>query len=182
MPIMGQYADSAILERRYVPKGAIIIRTGEEGNSAFLIQSGQVRVFIMQGDKKVELALLGPGQIFGEMALVFDERRTASIEATEETNLIVITRQTLEEKLRRSDPTIRAIVPMLMKRILQSNNSLLSHHADVRMLVDVVRNIYDIIISSLPRVQQKSFENAVLPKLDEFLEAVRNFEDKYSDK
>lgn len=182
MPTMGQHIENAILERRYVPKGTMIVRAGDEGNSAFLIQSGQVRVFIMQGDKKVELAMLGPGQIFGEMALVFDERRTASVEATEETNLIVITRQTLEEKLRRSDPTIRAIVPMLMKRILQSNNSLLSHHADVRMLVDVVRNIYDIIISSLPRVQQKSFENAVLPKLDEFLEAVRNFEDKYSDK
>lgn len=182
MPTMGQHIENAILERRYVPKGTMIVRAGDEGNSAFLIQSGQVRVFIMQGDKKVELAMLGPGQIFGEMALVFDERRTASVEATEETNLIVITRQILEEKLRRSDPTIRAIVPMLMKRILQSNNSLLSHHADVRMLVDVVRNIYDIIISSLPRVQQKSFENAVLPKLDEFLEAVRNFEDKYSDK
>ena len=174
--------DSQILERRYVPKGTLIIREGETGNSAFLGQSGPVRVFVDHDGRHIELALLGPGQIFGEMALVFDEKRSATVEAAEDTNLIVITRQTLEEKLRKSDPTVRAIVPMLMKRIIQTNNALLSRHTDVKTLLDVVRNIYDIIHGSLPRVQQQSFQNAVLPKLNQFLEAVKSFEDKYTGK
>lgn len=177
---MPNTTDSAILERRYVPKNTVIIRAGDTGNSAFLIQSGSVRVFMNQDDREIELARLGPGQIFGEMALVFDEHRTATVEATDDSNLIVITRTTLEDKLRKSDPTIRAIVPMLMSRIIQTNNALLSRHADVKTLLDVVRNIYDIIIGSLPRVQQQSFQNAVLPKLEQFLEAIRAFEDKYS--
>ena len=170
-----------ILERRFVRKGVTVIREGESGNSAFLVQSGLVRVFVEHGDRQIELARLGPGQIFGEMALVFDEKRTASVETLEESNLIVITRLVLDEKLRKSDPTVRAIVPMLMKRIIVANNALLSHHSDVKTLLDVVRNIYDIIVVSLPRTQQVSFQNAVLPKLDQFLSAVKSFEDKYSE-
>ena len=174
--------ENAILERRYVPKGTLIVREGESGNSAFLVQSGLVKVYVAHEDRHIELAQMGPGQIFGEMALVFDEKRSATVEAIEDTNLIVITRQTLEDKLRKSDPTVRAIVPMLMKRITQTNNALLSRHADVKTLLDVVKNIYDIIHGSLPRVQQQSFQNAVLPKLDEFLQAVQAFEQRYSEK
>ena len=174
--------DSSILERRFVQKGTSIIKEGETGNSAFLIQSGMVKVFVKHEDRVIELAKLGPGQIFGEMALVFDEKRSATVEALDDVNLIVITRQILEEKLRKSDPTVRAIVPMLMKRVVQTNSALLARHADVKTLLDVVKNIYDIIMSSLPRVQQESFQNSVLPKLDQFVEAVRTFEDRYSDR
>lgn len=171
-----------ILERRFVRKGVKVIHEGEDGNSAFLVQSGLVRVFVDHGDRQIELARLGPGQIFGEMALVFDEKRSATVETVEDSNFIVITRIVLEDKLRKSDPTIRAIVPMLMKRIIQSNNALLSRHADVKTLLDVVRNIYDIINATLPRTQQMTFQNAVLPKLDQFLSAVTQFEEKYSEK
>lgn len=174
--------DGPILERRHVPKGTKIIHEGETGDSAFLVQSGLVRVHVLHGDQQVELARLGAGQIFGEMALVFDEKRSATVEAVEDSTLIVITRHVLGEKLQKTDPTIRAIVPMLMKRIIQSNNAVLSRHADIRTMLDVVRNIYDVIHSSLPRVQQQTFQNAVLPKLDGFLEAVRVFEEKYSEK
>ncbi len=174
--------ENAVLERRFVAKGVVIIKEGEAGNSAFLVQSGAVRVFVEYEGRQIELAQLGPGQIFGEMALVFDEKRSATVETVEDTNLIVITRQTLEDKLRKSDPTIRAIVPMLMKRIVQTNNALLSRHADVKTLLDVVRNIYDIILVSLPRTQQQSFQNGVLPKLNQFLDAIRAFEDKYTEK
>ena len=174
--------ENAILERRFVPKGTKVIRQGETGNSAFLVQAGSVRVYVQHEDRHIELARLGAGQIFGEMALVFDEKRSATVETIEDSSLIVITRQTLEDKLRKTDPTIRAIVPMLMKRIIQTNNALLSRHADLKTMLDVVKNIYDIILDSLPRAQQQTFQNAVLPKLDQFLTAVKAFEEKYSEK
>lgn len=173
--------ENGVFERRFISKDTVIIKEGESGNSAFLVQSGAVRVYVDYEGRDIDLAQLGPGQIFGEMALVFDEKRTASVAAAEDTTLIVITRQILEDKLRKSDPTIRAIVPMLMKRVLQSNNALLTRHADVKTLLDVVRNIYDIIMGSLPRQQQESFQTRVLPKLNEFLEAIRDFEQKYTD-
>ena len=174
--------EAGVLERRFVAKGTLIIREGDTGNSAFLVQSGKVKVHVAHEEKQIVLAELGPGQIFGEMALVFDEKRSATVEAVEDSTVIVITRQTLEDKLRKTDPTIRAIMPMLMKRIIQTNNALLSRHADVKTLLDVVRNIYEIIHGSLPRVQQQSFQDSVLPKLNQFLEAIQAFEEKYTEK
>lgn len=171
-----------IHERRFIKKGSMLIHEGEQGSGAFLIQSGEVRVFAAHGDREVELAHLGPGQIVGEMALLFEEKRTASVQALEDTTVILITRMVLEEKLRKSDPTVRAIVPMLMNRIVQNNNTLLNRNADIRTLMDAVRNIYDTINESLPASQQISFRNSVLPKLDQLLAAMKAFVEKYTEK
>ena len=67
--------DTIILERRFVPEGTLVMRQGEEGYSAYLIQSGSVGIYSEQDGRKVELARLQAGQIFGEMALIFDEPR-----------------------------------------------------------------------------------------------------------
>jgi CRP/FNR family transcriptional regulator, cyclic AMP receptor protein len=171
--------DPVILERRFVPQGSIIMREGEKGYCAFLIQSGKVRVYA--GENRVELATMDMGQIFGEMALVFDEPRTATVEALEDCNLIVITRDTLQQKLERSDPTVRAIVPMLMKRIVQANNVLLNKQGDgVDDMIETVNSIYQNIHASLPPVQKKSLETAVLPPLEVFLKAVQAFKARYN--
>ena len=155
------------------------MREGDRGFSAFLIQSGRVKVYA--GENKVELATMGIGQIFGEMALVFDEPRTATVEALEDCNLIVITRDTLQQKLERSDPTVRAIVPMLMKRIIQANNVLLNKQGGgVDDMTDTVNSIYQNIHASLPPAQKKSLESAVLPPLEEFLKAVKAFKARYN--
>lgn len=111
-----------ILERRYVPKNAIIIKEGDDAYSAYLIQSGKARVYSTKNDKQHELAILEPGDICGEMALInTNNMRSASVEAIEDCNLIVITRTAFEEKLKKSDPTIQAVVKMLINRILSSN-------------------------------------------------------------
>ena len=65
-----------ILERRYVPKGTVIMREGE-CYAAFLIQSGTVSIYSASGGRDVELARLGIGEICGEMALLNDAPRTA---------------------------------------------------------------------------------------------------------
>lgn len=116
--------DRMILERRYVPKGKIIIKEGDVGYSAFLIQSGSVRVYSELGDKVTELAELGVGEICGEMALIDEDARSASVQALEDCNLIMITRSAFDEKLRNSDATIQAIVKMLIKRIKMANNGI----------------------------------------------------------
>ena len=172
--------DQTILERKFVPQGSIIMRQGEPGNCAFLIQSGNVKVTTESGGKSLELAKLSTGQIFGEMALVFDEPRTATVEALEDSNLIVITRQTLNEKLMKSDPTVRAIVPMLMKRIIQANNVVMNRQDSLEDLATTVTTIYQNFHATLPGTQhKKSLENSVLPKLEEFIGAIREFQKRY---
>lgn len=173
--------DTVILERRFVPKGATIIKAGEFGANAFLIQSGTVRVFITQDDKEVDLAKLETGQIFGEMALIFDGPRTASVQAVQDCNLIVITRQQFRDKLKGTDPTIRGVVNMLASRILDTNNSLINKKNDLNALKDTGRVIYQNISAGLSKSQQRVFQKNVLPRLEALIEAVEAFEDRYGD-
>lgn len=172
--------DTQILERRFAPAGTVVMRQGEKGTNAYLIQSGKVTVTTENNGKQVALAKLGTGQIFGEMSLVFDEPRTATVMADEDCNLIIITRQTLQGKLNKSDPTIRAIVPMLLKRIVSANNMMLRQSDDMNDLRDTVLTIYQNIHSSLPGTQKRSLEISVRPKLEEFLGTLREFSDRYA--
>ena len=171
--------DSIILERRFVPEGTMVMRQGEPGNCAYLIQSGSVRVYTEHNGKRVDLAKLELGQIFGEMALIFDEPRTASVVAAEDCNLIILTRQTFKDKLDKSDPTIRAIVTMLTQRIVSANNTVMNKKSDVEDLIETTRIIFQNTLTSLPRSQQRTFQNGVLPKLDDFFNAIRSFQERF---
>jgi len=168
--------DTVILERRFVPKGSLILKEGEDGNCAYLIQSGSVDIFTYNDGNRIKLATFGVGEIFGELSLIFDEPRSASVVANEDCNLIVLTRQTLQLKLEKSDPTVKAIVQMLTKRILTVNNTLVNKQSDIDDLINTSRIIYQNILTSLPRSEQRDFQNAVLPKLDGFLDSLRDFQ------
>ncbi len=170
-----------IFERRAIGKGQMLIREGEYGQQAYLIQSGEVQVFLTREDHEVEIARLQAGQIVGEMAFIFDGPRTASVRATMDTNLIIISRQQFEEKLRDTDPTIRAIVNMLSHRVLDANSTLLNKKSDLKDLRETAHTIYQNISVKLPMNQQRNFQNTVLPQLESLLEAIETFRDRYDD-
>ncbi len=172
---------TVILERRYIPKGQTIIREGDYSHEAFLIQSGEVSVYITKGQEQIELARLDPGQIVGEMAFIFDGPRTASVKATMDTNLIVISRQQFQDKLKESDPTVRAIVQMLSKRIVDSNNTLLNKKSDLEDLKETAHTIYQNIIVKLSLNQQRNFQNTVFPHLQALMESLDTFKERYGD-
>jgi CRP/FNR family transcriptional regulator, cyclic AMP receptor protein len=172
---------SIILERRFVPEGTLIVKQGESGESAYLVQSGAVEVFTEHEGQTIRLAKLELGQIFGEMALIFDAPRAASVRALEDCNLIVITRQSFRDKLERSDPTIRAIVQMFAQRIASANNAMVNKKSDMADLVETTQVIFQNVLATLPRTQQRTFQNAVMPKLDDFLNAVRSFQTRFDE-
>jgi len=83
------------LPRKVCPAGEVILRQGDPGDSAYLIVEGTCRVTQDCGGDEIELRRIGPGEIFGELALVLGDRRTATVTAIEDTTLLVIDRQTL---------------------------------------------------------------------------------------
>lgn len=173
--------DSPILERRSVAKDQVLINEGDFGHQAYLIQSGEMKVYLTKDGEEVEVARLGAGQIVGEMALVFDGPRTASVKAVMDSNLIVISRMMFEDKLKDSDPTIRAILLMLSRRILDGNNTLLKNRGDVQDLKDAARGVYENIAVKLPMNQLYTLQSTVLPKLQELFEALDSFSDRYGE-
>ena len=71
-----------------VPAGKVLAQQGEFGDQFFVIEQGSAEV-VRDGDRVGEL---GPGDFFGEMALLDEDRRTATVTATSSMTLIVMTR------------------------------------------------------------------------------------------
>lgn len=90
---------------------------GDPGDSAYVVESGRIEIVKGIGDARVRVAVLGAGEIFGEMALLDNRPRTASAIALEPTRLTVVTREYLQERLKDSDPLLRHLVHVLSARL-----------------------------------------------------------------
>jgi len=106
--------------RRFEP-GQLVIQQGSKGDSFFVICAGTANVFRMEGDARRELATLQEGAFFGEMALLSDSPRTASVEATaEDTQLLEISADTLKQ-LSAKHPTVAAALKKFYRQRLLAN-------------------------------------------------------------
>jgi CRP-like cAMP-binding protein len=172
--------NTSIHNRHTAGKGEFILREGDTGNEAYLIQSGRVRVYATHNGEIRELATLGPGEIFGEMALVIDEPRAATVEALENTTLVKITRAMMIEKMAKSDVTVQALMKMMIARVKEANDRALNKQASFDDLSSVVIALYDDLHNRLSGSQKASLKRDVKPNLDAFLESIKEFNDRYS--
>ena len=174
--------DQSIFERRFIAKDQLIIHEGEVGQQAFLIQSGIVQVFTLRDGQPIELARLSAGEILGEMSLIAPlQKRSASAKSLTDCMLITISRQQFEEKLRESDPTIRAVLQMAVKRIGDANLVLSDQKSDLASLRSAAMKICENVVSGLPAAQARNFTNTVRPQLDILLDAIATFEERFGD-
>jgi serine/threonine-protein kinase len=84
------------LPRKVFGPGRLIIREGDTGDAAYLIVSGTCRAFRMVGQEKETLSTMTAGSVFGEMALLLDEPRAASVEAVTTTSVLVLDKATFD--------------------------------------------------------------------------------------
>jgi CRP-like cAMP-binding protein len=106
--------------RRY-DEGQLIIEQGQTGEAFFVICAGRVRVFRDDSGTRLDLATLEEGAFFGEMALLSDSPRTASVEAgTEDTQLLEISAQLLTE-LSGNHPTVAQALKKFCRQRLLAN-------------------------------------------------------------
>jgi CRP/FNR family transcriptional regulator, cyclic AMP receptor protein len=71
--------------------GEVVFREGDESNTCYIVRSGRARaVREHQDGRSITLAHFGPGDIFGELAMFDDERRSATVEAIDDTEAIAI--------------------------------------------------------------------------------------------
>jgi len=102
IPLLSSLSEAAfkrvlgtILLRR-LPPGAFVIREGEPGNSFFFVAGGKLRVFATDGlGRQTDLAELGEGAVFGEMALLSAQPRSASVECLSDVDVLEVGRQSL---------------------------------------------------------------------------------------
>jgi CRP-like cAMP-binding protein len=110
-----------ILARILFEKDKVIFREGQDGTDTFVVESGRIGVFKTVEGKPVRLAVLEKGAMFGEMAAITGERRSATTIALEPTVVCRIPRSTMQQKIGACDPFIRALLAILINNLSRVN-------------------------------------------------------------
>jgi CRP/FNR family transcriptional regulator, cyclic AMP receptor protein len=115
--------------------GAVIVRQGDTATAFYLILSGEVEVTHTAGADgcaTTVLATLGPGDVFGEMALLDDGTRSSSVTARAPTRCALLSRWDFREELRRSPEVAIRLLAILSRRIRALDARLARQTAAIR--------------------------------------------------
>lgn len=97
--------------------GDVILRQGEHGECAYVIEQGQVEILIEKTNGLIHrVGTRGPGTVIGEMAIVDDEPRVATVKAVEDCTLLEISRGDFNRRLKSADPVIQMIAQIILTR------------------------------------------------------------------
>jgi hypothetical protein len=97
--VLGFLRGGLHLPRKAFSPGDLIIREGDGGDAAYMIVSGRCRAYRTVGDQRETLAVMETGDVFGEMALLLEDPRAATVEAMDRVTVLVLDKSTMTEGL-----------------------------------------------------------------------------------
>ena len=134
-------AEEALFQRfgKDLPRGTVLFREGDPGKEMYVLQSGKVAISKKVRDVEKVLAILGPGEFFGEMAIISNKPRNASATVEEEARVLVIDPRTFEAMIRGNSEIAVRMIKKLAERLsdadaqienllLSDPNSRIVHH------------------------------------------------------
>src|SRR5271170_6015420 len=103
----------------------VIFREGDMGNEMFIIQSGKVKITkqLKDGVEKT-LVILGPGDFFGEMAVIDKDVRSANAIAIEPSRLIALDEELFEAHIQTNPKIVKKILKILSSRLRDANQQI----------------------------------------------------------
>ena len=110
--------------------GDTLVEEGTKGSSAYVIISGSAKVVKRAESREIVVATLGNGQVFGEMGLIEDKPRSASVKAASDLKVRVIDRDQFNELLRVNPSTLIPIMKSLFERLRQASEMLAEKTAE----------------------------------------------------
>ncbi len=117
-------------------KGEVICQENSSGDEMYIVASGEVIVFKQVEDQQLDLAQLRGTNFFGEIALLTGEQRTATVQATQDTEVLVLTKQDLLKKMQQ-DPQFALTFVTTMARRLTRAHKMISSLADVKRSLEL---------------------------------------------
>jgi signal transduction histidine kinase len=112
----------------HVATGDIVMREGSEGDGLYLLLDGELEVSRRSGDEEIVLGVQGPGEFFGELSLLENVPRTATLRARTDCELIVVTPRAFEELLARHPAVSLSLFHIVLER-LRSTQAAVTQHA-----------------------------------------------------
>jgi CRP-like cAMP-binding protein len=120
---LGQVVDVTV--PRSFGAGEVVFREGDEGDTCYIVRVGQARAVREHSDgRSITLATFGPGEIFGELAMFDDERRSATVEAIDETEAMAILGADMRRLLRAHPDIAVKMLGGLAGRLRETNERL----------------------------------------------------------
>lgn len=101
-------------------EGELIFDQGDSGDCAFIVEVGRVEIFVRDGDTETPLTILGPGEIFGEMAVIDVCNRSAGAKSIGDTKLTIVYREQLLSRIKEADAIVRLLISVLLRRMRQN--------------------------------------------------------------
>jgi CRP-like cAMP-binding protein len=138
---------SGVASTRSVAKDTVIFHGGDPADAVYVVASGKVKVVTTSTDgKEFILTVLGAGQVFGEMALLEEAPRSASVITLTAVELVVIKRDDFQNLMDTSPGISRSLLAILSRRLRRANSKMESlAYMDVagrlaRYLMDLARD------------------------------------------
>jgi len=106
------------LNRKVFYRDDVIFNEGQPGDCAYLIERGEVLITKKTPEgEEIELGRLGPGAIFGEMAMIDMQPRMAKATAMLDTTVTFVNHQMFEKKMQAADPFLHALLLILVRNV-----------------------------------------------------------------
>ncbi|HTV13888.1 MAG TPA: EAL domain-containing protein [Acidobacteriaceae bacterium] len=102
--------------RKHFRQGEILIREGDPGDCAYVLESGNVEIVVERDGQTIQLGTRGPGSLLGEMAMIDDKPRTATVRALDDCEALEITRDDFARRVATADPVVKMVMRVITTR------------------------------------------------------------------
>jgi CRP-like cAMP-binding protein len=114
-----------LMQKRYYKKGTIILMEEEFGDTLFVLNRGSVKVTRVSEDgREVILAIMGPGDFFGEMSIFDGENRSANVITLEDSEVFVLKRGDFLDLLERFPQIAITLLQVMASRLRRSDQQI----------------------------------------------------------
>ena len=129
--------------------GEVVFREGDESNTSYIVRDGHARAVRQHSDgRTLTLANFGPGEVFGELAMFDSDRRSATIEAIDDLDLLAILGADMQRLMREHPDIAVKLVITLGRRLRELNDRL------TRQSFQTVQSRVATVLSELVRAAQ----------------------------
>jgi len=153
---------AAVVTRKSATRSTIVMAGGDATDSLYIVLSGRLKVMMSDADgKEVILSILGPGEFFGEMGLIDDSPRSASVVAIEACELLSITKRDFRKCLQENFEMSMAVMRGLVRRLREADRKIGS-----LALLDVYGRVARLLLDMAENVNGEKIVTKRLPKQD----------------
>jgi CRP/FNR family cyclic AMP-dependent transcriptional regulator len=153
---------AGVVTRRSTPRSTTVMAGGDATDSLYIVLSGRLKVMMSDADgKEVILSILGPGEFFGEMGLIDDAPRSASVVAIESCELLSIAKRDFKKCMAENFEMTMAVMRGLVRRLREADRKIGS-----LALLDVYGRVARLLLDMSETVEGEKIVTKRLPKQD----------------